>query len=127
MVRDLDVPVEIRVCPIMREPDGLAMSSRNVYLDAEQRQNARALFRSLEAVRTRMEAGERNVESLIRLARGMIERTPGTKIDYVSFVDYERLQPLERLQGDVLIALAVFFGTTRLIDNMLIRDLSTWY
>jgi len=120
MVRDLDVPVEIRVCPIMRDPDGLAMSSRNVYLDAEQRKNATVLFRSLEAIRTRIEAGERQADVLIRIARDRIEATPGARVDYISISDFQRLLSLAHLQGQVLIALAVFFGTTRLIDNMLI-------
>jgi len=119
MVRDLDVPVEIRICPILREPDGLAMSSRNVYLDAEQRTNATVLFRSLEAIRAKVEAGERRAEPLIDFMREKIEATPGARIDYVSIVDFDGLQPVERLSGRVLIAEAVFFGTTRLIDNLL--------
>src|SRR5205807_1170896 len=96
------------------------MSSRNAYLDADQRKHATVLWRSLDAVQQRIAAGEREAEPLIRLARGMIEQTPGTRIDYMSIVDFERLSPIERLQGKVLIALAVFFGTTRLIDNALL-------
>jgi pantoate--beta-alanine ligase len=119
MVRDLDVPVRLKMCPIVREPDGLALSSRNIFLDAYQRQDATVLYRALIAVRERIDAGERQAEPLIRLARGMIEKTAGAKIDYVAIVDFETLQPLERLQGKVLIALAVQFGTTRLIDNVL--------
>ena len=119
MVRDLNVPVEMKICPIVREPDGLAMSSRNAYLDADQRQHATVLVRSLEAIQQRIAAGERQTEPLIRTAREMIEATPGARIDYVSIVDFERLTPIERLQDKVLIALAVFFGATRLIDNVL--------
>lgn len=121
MVRDLDVPVRLTICPIVRAPDGLALSSRNVYLDAEQRQQATILYRSLEMTRARIEAGERDAEPLIRLARALLEATPGCRIDYVAIVDFDRLQPLERLQGKVLIALAVYFGTTRLIDNRLME------
>jgi pantoate--beta-alanine ligase len=121
MVRDLDVPVELKVCPIVREPDGLAMSSRNVYLDPTQRQNATVLFRTLQTLRQRIEAGERRAGSLIGEARNMIEATPGTRIDYISIVDFDRLQPIDPLRGRVLIALAVFFATTRLIDNVLIE------
>jgi pantoate--beta-alanine ligase len=119
MVRDLHVPIEIRVCPIARAADGLALSSRNVYLDAAQRQNATVLFRALEAIRVRIDAGERDADALIQGARGMIDATPGARIDYVAVVDYDSLQPLQRLQGNVLFAIAVYFGTTRLIDNMM--------
>jgi pantoate--beta-alanine ligase len=121
MVADLDVPVQLKLCPIVREPDGLALSSRNVYLDADQRQQATVLFRTLESMRGRIEAGERQVAPLLAQARDVIEATPGARVDYVEIVDFERLQPLERLQGTVLIALAVFFGATRLIDNLLIE------
>jgi pantoate--beta-alanine ligase len=121
MVRDLDLPVRLRICPIVRESDGLALSSRNAYLDAGQRKHAPVLHRALEAVRARIEAGERNTVALIRCARALIEATPGTRTDYVAIVDWETLQPLERVHGKVLIALAVFLGTTRLIDNMLME------
>ncbi len=121
MVRDLDVPVRVRVCPIVREPDGLALSSRNVYLDAEQRKHATVLHRTLEAVRARIEAGERRCAALIDGARAMIEATPGTRIDYVAIVAWETLQPIERVQGKVLIALAIYLGATRLIDNLLME------
>lgn len=119
MVRDLDVPVEMRVCPIVREADGLALSSRNVYLDAEQRANATVLYRSLVQMRERIEGGERDANALLAEARAMIEKAPAARIDYVTIVDFERLQPVVRLHGKVLIALAVFFGSTRLIDNIL--------
>ena len=121
MVRDLDVPIRLNICPIVREPDGLALSSRNVYLDATQRKNATVLYRTLEAMRMRIMAGERKADLLIKEARAMIDATPGTRIDYAAIVDFEQLQPLQRLQGKVLIALAVYFGTTRLIDNMLME------
>jgi pantoate--beta-alanine ligase len=120
MVRDLNVPVQIRTCSIVREPDGLALSSRNEYLNAMERRNAPVLYRSLEVLRVQIEAGERQTESLVRQARALIEATPGTRIDYVAIVDFDTLQPLERLKGNVLIALAVYFGSTRLIDNVLI-------
>jgi pantoate--beta-alanine ligase len=119
MVRDLDLPVRLKICPIVREPDGLALSSRNAYLDADQRKQATVLHRALEAVRAQIEAGERRTDALIRCARALMEETPGARIDYVAIVAWETLQPLERVQGKVLIALAVYLGTTRLIDNML--------
>ncbi|MBI3824016.1 MAG: pantoate--beta-alanine ligase [Planctomycetes bacterium] len=119
MATDLDLPVEIEVCPIVREPDGLALSSRNVYLDAAQRANATALIRTLQALRERIDAGERSAEPLLRLARAMLDATPGARIDYVAIVDFDSLQPMDRLKGRVLLALAVYFGATRLIDNVL--------
>lgn len=120
MVRDLDVPVRMTICPIVREPDGLAMSSRNQYLDATQRQNATVLYRALEAIRQRIDGGERRAEPLLGLARDMVAATPGARLDYAEAVAWENLQPVATVQGKVLIALAVFFGTTRLIDNLLL-------
>lgn len=120
MVRDLDLPVQLKICPIVREADGLALSSRNVYLDAEQRKHATVLHRTLETLRERIEAGERVAGSLLGHARAPIDATPGTRIDYVAIVDFETLQPLDVLRGKVLVALAVYFGTTRLIDNFLV-------
>jgi pantoate--beta-alanine ligase len=121
MVRDLDVPVRVVVCPIVREADGLAMSSRNQYLTPTQRASATVLSQALVAVRQRIEAGERNAEALVELARSMIEPTPEARIDYVAIVDFATLRPIARLQGQVLVALAVFVGTTRLIDNLLLQ------
>ncbi|MBI1831348.1 MAG: pantoate--beta-alanine ligase [Planctomycetes bacterium] len=118
--RDLDVPVQLRVCPIVRESDGLALSSRNVYLNATERANATVLYRTLTSMCERIDAGERSADMLLRDARARIEATPGARIDYVAIVDYDRLQPLAQLRGKVLIALAVYFGTTRLIDNVLL-------
>ena len=120
MVRDLDVPIELRLCPIVREPDGLALSSRNVYLSPTERQHATVLFRTLEAMRTRIEAGKRRAEPLVRMATQMIADTPGARVDYVAIVNFETLQPVEHLEGEVLFALAVYFGKTRLIDNMIV-------
>ena len=120
MVDDLNVPVAITLCPIVRAVDGLALSSRNAYLDVEQRGHAIVLYRSLSVVRDRIAAGERSAEPLLQEARARIEATPGARIEYVAIVDFDSLQPLARLQGKVLIALAVYFGTTRLIDNVLI-------
>jgi pantoate--beta-alanine ligase len=120
MVRDLDVPVTLKICPIVREPDGLAMSSRNQYLDAEQRRNATALFRALEVLRQRIAAGERRAAPLVQAAKELIDATPGARLDYAEIVFWDTLQPMATLHGQVLIALAVCFGATRLIDNLLI-------
>ncbi|MBM3994858.1 MAG: pantoate--beta-alanine ligase [Planctomycetes bacterium] len=119
MVRDLDVPVALRICPIVREPDGLALSSRNVYLNPAERAGATVLYQSLMRMRQRIDAGERSADVLIAEARQRIDATPGARVDYVAIVDYDRLQPMPRLKGKVLVALAVYFGTTRLIDNVL--------
>jgi pantoate--beta-alanine ligase len=121
MVHDLDLPVRLRICPIVREPDGLALSSRNVYLDADQRKHATVLHRALELMRSRIEGGERRADALLAVGRALIEATPGTRVDYVAIVDWQTLQPVSQVQGKVLIALAVFVGTTRLIDNMLME------
>jgi pantoate--beta-alanine ligase len=121
MVRDLDVPVRLRICPIIREPDGLALSSRNRYLDADQRRHAVVLHRALETARGLIDAGERDPAVVQQAMTRLIAATPGAALDYAAVVDYETLRQLERLRGEVLLALAVKFGATRLIDNILIQ------
>jgi pantoate--beta-alanine ligase len=121
MVEDLNVPVRVRVCPIVREPDGLALSSRNRYLDADQRRHAVVLHRALEQARRQVEAGQRDAGRVRQDMVALIRGTPGAVLDYAEVVDYQTLQPLERLRGEVLLALAVKFGATRLIDNVLIQ------
>ena len=121
LARDLLLDVEILVVPTAREDDGVAMSSRNVYLSPEERRAARALPRALEAARAAVEAGEREGAEIVRAARREIESEPLLRIDYVALVDPVRLQPAERLAGEMLLVLAVFAGTTRLIDNLPLR------
>jgi pantoate--beta-alanine ligase len=121
MVRDLNVPVQLRVAPIVRAADGLALSSRNQYLDPEQRQRALVLSQALEEARQRLAAGERAAEPLRHFLTEKIASTPGARLDYVAVVDAQTLQPVEALRGQLLVALAVFFGQTRLIDNLLFR------
>ncbi len=121
MIRDLHVPVRLRVLPIVREPDGLALSSRNQYLDAQQRQNAVALSRALEEVQLRVELGERDPAALVKLLTERIAGTPGAVLDYAAVVDGETLQPATQLAGNILVALAVRFGATRLIDNLVLE------
>ena len=120
MVRDLDVPVRLRICPIVREPDGLAMSSRNQYLDPDQRRRATVLYQSLQEARAMVEGGERDAAVLQRRLAARIDATPGALLDYAAVVDADSLQPVEHLRGTVLVALAVKFGATRLIDNILL-------
>lgn len=120
MVRDLDVPVELRICPIVRAADGLALSSRNQYLDAEQRRQATVLSAALEDARRRIEAGERDAGRVRQALQARIATVPAASLDYAVTVAADSLQPLDRLAGRVLIALAVRFGPTRLIDNLLV-------
>jgi pantoate--beta-alanine ligase len=120
MVADLDFPVTIRVVPTGREKDGLAMSSRNVYLSKEERAQAPVLYQSLLASAKRIKAGERSASRLITGIKQIIARNSSGKIQYVACVDAETLEPLTVLKGKVLIALSVYFGLTRLIDNVII-------
>lgn len=121
MVRELNFPLSIVRVPIVREEDGLALSSRNVYLDEKQRAQALVLNRSLQAARELIQAGERNVAKVKSLLEQMIKTSPGADIGYVEIYDARDLAQLEEIQGQVLIALAVKFGTTRLIDNLLVE------
>jgi pantoate--beta-alanine ligase len=120
MVQDLNIPVEIVICPTVREPDGLAMSSRNTYLNPEERRAATVLFRALQAAKVRYEAGERDAERLREAMREVIRAEPLARIDYVSVAHPETLQELERVEGPALLSLAVYIGTTRLIDNLML-------
>ena len=119
MACDLDLPLEIRVCPIIREPDGLAMSSRNQYLSAEERKRALCLHKALTACREQVMAGQRDGNTLIDTLKVVIEQDQG-QIDYVSIADAKTLEPLKRIEEKALVALAVHIGDTRLIDNILI-------
>lgn len=121
MVRDLNQDLEIVVAPTVREPDGLAMSSRNSYLTPQERIEAPVLYRALEWARSQIAAGERQARDLARGMAQMIQAKKTAEIEYISIVDAEELQSLERLEGEVLIALAVKFGRARLIDNLLIQ------
>lgn len=122
MVRDLNLPLEIVVCPIVREPDGLALSSRNAYLKPDERQAALALYRSLCRARELIEAGERRPDELARQMRSLIEQAPGARIDYVAVADADSFEPRSSVSGRTVIALAVWIGTTRLIDNLIVED-----
>ncbi len=120
LVRDLSLPVEIVVCPIVREPDGLAMSSRNAYLDREQRKRAPALHRALMRVKKLAEAGERKAELLIEAAREEIGQESWVTVDYFEIVDPETLDPVADVSRGALVAVAAYVGTTRLIDNVVL-------
>lgn len=121
MTRDLNFPIEIIICPIIREADGLAMSSRNVYLDMEQRKAATVLFRALSAAKDEFEKGERDAEKLRRKMKAVIAGEPLAQMQYVSCADYDTLQELEKVTGKILLSMAVFLGKTRLIDNFVLE------
>jgi pantoate--beta-alanine ligase len=102
----------------VRAPDGLALSSRNQYLDPNQRRQATILYRALEEARRLVEAGEQDAAEVQHLLTARIQETPGADLDYAAVVDADTLKPLTRLKGVILLALAVKFGSTRLIDNL---------
>jgi pantoate--beta-alanine ligase len=121
MVRDLNFAVEIVTCPIVREPDGLAMSSRNAYLDGEERRHALVLQRSLQETRQRFQAGERTAARLIAAAMEVLARVPQVALDYFEIVDPETLDPVEQVSQRTLVAVAAYVGSTRLIDNTVLN------
>jgi pantoate--beta-alanine ligase len=120
MVRDLHLPVEVVVCPIVREADGLAMSSRNAYLDPEQRKRALVLHRSLVGVEQLVAAGERNAGKLMAAGREEFAGEQSVRLDYFEIVDADTLDSVEDISGGALVAVAAFVGSTRLIDNILL-------
>ena len=122
MVRDLMFPLELVIVPIAREPDGLALSSRNVYLSAEERKQATVLSRALREVQARFEAGERNPAKLIEAARRVFAGEPSARVDYIEVVNWETLEPVATAQNGTLVAVAAFVGATRLIDNVVLGD-----
>ncbi len=120
MVQELNFRVEIVSCPIVREPDGLAMSSRNAYLNPEERRRALVLQRSLQRAQQEFQAGERSTAKLISAVREVFAREPQVAIDYLEIVDPETLDPVERIVQRTLVAVAAYIGSTRLIDNIVI-------
>src|ERR1051326_5546003 len=125
MVRDLNFPIEIVGVPIVREPDGLACSSRNRYLNPEERKQATVLSKALISVKTTVNSassartrGYKSAKEIVDLARNEIGQAPLARIDYVALVERQTLQPIEVVGPNSLLAMAVFFGKTRLIDNI---------
>lgn len=121
MAKDLDLPVRIEVRPIVREKDGLAMSSRNKHLGPEERKQARCLYRALLKAEEMVGRGERGAEKIRGEMEEMIGGEPSARIDYVAILDGETLEPVARVRDNTLIALAVFIGRTRLIDNLVVN------
>ncbi len=120
MVMDLDFDIEIIGCPIIREDDGLAKSSRNTYLSEEERQQAVILNQSLDVAIQAIESGETDAIKVKQIIIDKLNTCPLAKIDYVEVTSFDTIQPIEKVQGAVLIAIAVYIGTTRLIDNRII-------
>ncbi|HEY4762830.1 MAG TPA: pantoate--beta-alanine ligase [Candidatus Sulfotelmatobacter sp.] len=120
MVRDLNLPTEIVVCPIVRESDGLAMSSRNAYLDADQRKRALALHRALTRVQRMADGGQRKTSELVAAGRAEFVGESSVRLDYLEIVDPDTLDPVDSISSCALVAVAAFVGSTRLIDNILL-------
>jgi pantoate--beta-alanine ligase len=121
MVRDLNLPVEIVVCPIVREPDGLAMSSRNAYLDPQRRKQALALSRALRRVEELFRQGERDAAKLEVAGRQVVAEDPAVRLDYLAIVDLNSLEPVNPAAPGALVAVAAYVGNTRLIDNVILN------
>lgn len=121
MVRDLDLPVEIVVGPILREPDGLAISSRNAYLNAKERKQALVLSRALKKVESSIRNGTIGTKQLIDAARQVFAEEPEARVDYVAIVNPETLEPVDDVSKGALIAVAAYVGSTRLIDNVVVE------
>jgi pantoate--beta-alanine ligase len=121
MVRDLDLPLEIVVGPIVREPDGLAMSSRNAYLTPSERKQALVLSRALRAVEAQVDKRETNTNRLVNVAKQTFAEEPGVRVDYIAVVDPDILDPIDDVRKGALIAVAAYVGRTRLIDNVVVE------
>jgi pantoate--beta-alanine ligase len=122
MVRDLNMPVEIVGCPIVRDADGLAMSSRNAYLSAEERKSATVLNRTLKEIRQRFDQGERSASKLLSSGIKIFQQEPGARLDYLEIVDPESLDAARTISKEALVAIAAHIGTTRLIDNEMLQS-----
>ena len=119
MVRDMSYGIEIVVCPIIREDDGLAKSSRNTYLSDDERQAALVLSKAVKLGKEMAESGEKDAAKILEAQRALIEKEPLAKIDYVSAADFDTLEPATEVKEGTLFAMAVYIGKTRLIDNFL--------
>ncbi|RKX56856.1 MAG: pantoate--beta-alanine ligase [Thermotoga sp.] len=121
MVRDLNMDVELVECPIVREHDGLAMSSRNIYLSGDERAQALALYNSLKLAENLIKSGERDAEVVKNAMKEFLFRYDKVKIDYVEIVDEETLEPVKHIEGKVIVAIACWVGKARLIDNVIVQ------
>jgi pantoate--beta-alanine ligase len=121
VVRDLNLDTEIVICPIVREADGLALSSRNAYLNAQERRAATVLNRALDAARREMAKGERDSLRLQNVMRKVLESEPLSNVDYAEIVETHTFEPVVRIRGNCYVLLAVRIGKTRLIDNLFVE------
>jgi pantoate--beta-alanine ligase len=121
MVRDLNFPVEIAIGAIVREPDGLAMSSRNAYLNSEQRKVATVLHKALRKIQSLFDGGERGAAKLTAVGQQEFTNQPGVRLNYLEIVDPDTLEPVTNVSDRSLVAVAAFFGQTRLIDNIVLE------
>ena len=122
MAKDLDLPVKIKVEPVVREKDGLAMSSRNIYLNSEERNQAVCLYKALKLAKVLFNKGERDSKKIINKMSQLINKEDKAKIEYISIVDTEELRGMKRISGQALVAVAVWVGKTRLIDNIILDN-----
>ena len=120
-VRDLNFPIEIVPCPIIREDDGLAKSSRNTYLNPDERKAALILSKSLKKGEDAINNGERKAQKVIEIIKDSLSTEPKARIDYVEVVDFENIQRISEISGETLVAIAVYIGKTRLIDNFIVK------
>ncbi len=121
MIQDLNFPIKTIVCPTVREKDGLAMSSRNIYLNEQHRGQATILFKALTQAKREIQSGKQHPPMIIKNMKSMIEECSSGIINYIECVNAEDLSPLKELRGKILIALSVSFGNTKLIDNMIVH------
>ena len=121
MTEDLNIPIKIKVMPTVREKDGLAMSSRNIYLNKEERQDAAIVYQALILAKNLIKQGGVDSSDIIRKMRQLINRKKSARIQYISIVDPKDLKPIDKIRGKVLIALSVWIGKTRLIDNIVVK------
>jgi pantoate--beta-alanine ligase len=122
MVKDLNFGIEIVGCPIVREADGLAKSSRNTYLSLEERQAAVVLNKGLLKGKNAIADGEQNADRVKFIIRKVIEKEPLAKIDYIEVVNFDTIEPIDKIEGNILVAIAVYMGKTRLIDNFILEN-----
>ncbi|MHC4659430.1 MAG: 4-phosphopantoate--beta-alanine ligase, partial [Planctomycetota bacterium] len=120
MVADLNMPLEIVLCPTVREPNGLAVSSRNKYLTEQQKKDAGLIYKSLQKCQEMIEAGIKDTQEIIAEMRDILQQVPSIEVEYVNIVDAETLQPLDQVSGKILAAVAARIGSARLIDNILV-------
>lgn len=121
MVKDLNMPLKIEICPTVREPGGLAVSSRNKYLNPQQKKDAEYLYKALQKARQMLETGEKNSDRIVSEMQKILNRVPSLKMQYISILDAQTLEEPPQLKGPVLVALAARLGHARLIDNIIVE------